>query len=159
MSSLRIDADELGIALESHDPEITHYLNLQTGEIVPVFDTFEPGDEEYVDAEEMAESPHFLRIEPISSREGWRWMRDFTDQVSGSGLRERLDSALQRRRPFRHFKDVLLDAPEVRAAWFRYHEARLLEAARAWLREAGIEAELEPPARDAQEDAPPLPVE
>ena len=50
--------------------------------------------------------------------------------------------ALDRRRPFRSFKDALADFLEVREAWFTYENDHLLPAARSWLEMEDIDAEL-----------------
>jgi len=52
---LKIDAEMLMMALEDHSYEITHWLDLKTGEVIPVFTTmdFEENDEakKKIDAE------------------------------------------------------------------------------------------------------------
>ena len=140
---LQIEARDLLFALENQDFDTTYYLDRQTGEITPAFgEMFEPEDPEYVDEEALRADPRYLPIDPISSNEGFRWMEQFAATVTDRRLQERLFAALDRRRPFRGFKDVLLEYSEEREAWFEYHEQRLLEAAREWLGVEGIEAEL-----------------
>jgi len=46
--------------------------------------------------------------------------------------------ALNGRKPFRHFKDALLDYPELRDRWFAFEDTRLNRLAEAWCDEQGI---------------------
>lgn len=131
------------MALSDHNPEMGWYLNQQTGELLPVFrNMFFPGDEEYIDEEALAEDPKYILVEPVSSRDGYRWMEDFTEQVNDPDLRRRLERALDRPRPFRGFKDVLLDFPAEREQWFEFERLRQREVAQEWLTRNGITAEL-----------------
>ena len=60
-------------------------------------------------------------------------MEDFVDELpEGEGCRA-LDRALRLPRPFRSFKDTLLDFPDLRERWFKFHHGRMLERAQAWL--------------------------
>lgn len=140
---LRIIASDLLLALSDHSYETTYYLDRESGAVIPVFgDMFDPGDDGYLDEEELLANPRYVPIEPVSSHDAFRWMEDFASSVTSDDLREELLGALDRRRPFRSFKDVLLAFPEERKAWFEYEEARQLEAARDYLQSEGIEAEL-----------------
>ena len=142
-SMLRIDEDDLIDALSDHNPDVSWYLNQQSGEVIPVFrDMFFPGDEEYIDEEALSEDPRYLLVEPLSSRDGYRWMEKFSAQVDDADLRRRLERALDRPRPFRGFKDVLYDYPAERDQWFEYERLRQREAAQEWLTFNGITAEL-----------------
>jgi len=149
---IRIDASEFLYALDSHDPETEHYLDLQTGEIVTAtWGAFLSDEPEYAELEAVRDDQERYRlIEPVPSREGWRWMQDFAEGVSDARVQERLLDAIHGSGAFGRFKRVLSSYPEVRAAWFRFHEEQLLEYAREWLHNESIEAELtELPTRKA----------
>lgn len=81
-------------------------------------------------------------IEAISSRDGWCFMRDFSDDVADSHVRERLLDAIRGSGAFGRFKQVLSYHPELREAWFRFRDERLPARARDWLASENIEAEL-----------------
>jgi hypothetical protein len=143
MSRLKIDLGDLFLALETSGDEIRHYIDLQTGDVIPVFEnTYLPGDAEYVDIDEMEDNPRYRYIEPVSSHDAYRWMSGFAHAVLDPALRARLTTALERSHPFRSFKDALLSASDARQLWFEFHEARLREYAKDWLESAGISAEL-----------------
>jgi hypothetical protein len=140
---LRIIAGDLLMALNDNDPEVTHYLDRETGDVIPIFgDMFGPDDPEYIDEEDLMENPRYAVVEPVPSHDAFRWMEQFASTIEDDTLRVELYEALERRRPFRGFKDVLLSYPTERKAWFAYHENRLVEEAHAWLRSEGIVAEL-----------------
>jgi len=60
-------------------------------------------------------------------------MEDFIAQVRDPRARELLERAIEGRGAFRRFKDTLFDFPELRAAWFKFHDARMLRQALEWL--------------------------
>ena len=61
---------------------------------------------------------NFLRVEPASSREQYRWMEKFVGSVVDEPLRERLIISIDGKGAFRRFKDVLLAYPAERERWF-----------------------------------------
>jgi hypothetical protein len=137
MATLRIHLGEFLLALSSHD--IEHYLDLQSGLVVPVFEDI--GEDDGVpDVDEEPDRYRF--IEPVPSHEGFRWMEQFALDQTDAEVRNELLAALDRRRPFRTFKDALLPYPAVRAEWFANEQERLLEYARSWLLGEEIDAEL-----------------
>ncbi|HEX2078925.1 MAG TPA: UPF0158 family protein [Longimicrobium sp.] len=83
-----------------------------------------------------------IRIYPVESSEGFRWMERFAMSQPDSRVRERLLDALDRPRPFRRFKDALQDFPQVREAWHRHEDGKLKDAAREWLAYHHVAAEL-----------------
>jgi hypothetical protein len=159
MSRIRIDIDELAIALSDHDSEWV--LDMQTGKLfmrewadlpefredmgLPVKDPEEYDDdledEPYGDGD-VLDDDRFVGIDHMGSHEGFRWMEDFANSQADERVRERLLDALDRPKPFRRFKDALPAFPQVRDAWFRYEEEKLRDEARAWVESRGIDAEL-----------------
>lgn len=151
MTALRVDIDDLTTALSDHD--FVWMLDTETGQVLMeewIEDRgmwedvgLRPPEGEDEDEWEPLEGDRFIRIEPVESREGFRWMEDFADQQE-ERVRERLLDALDRPRPFRRFRDALEEHPRVEEAWDRYEEDKLREAARRWVRYArpGLEIEL-----------------
>lgn len=155
MPRLRIDIDELTLAMSDHDSEWV--LDTETGKTLMAewirdpdlredmgLELDEPGDGEADDDLgdfDLLDSDRFVWIDPVESYESFRWMEDFADRQDGS-VRERLLDALDRPRPFRRFKDALLEFPQVRDAWFAYEDQKLKEAAREWIRYREIDADL-----------------
>lgn len=137
---LRIDTGDLLFAIESNNDELDHYLDLQTGEIVMVMSEAISGEPEMEDIADDEE--RYRHIEPISSRDGWCFMRDFAEDVADEEIRGRLLHAIQGSGAFGRFKHVLSFHPDLRESWFRFRDEQLLECAREWLAAENIEAEL-----------------
>lgn len=144
MARLPIDTEMLIAALEDHTLLSRYYLDLKTGEIVMVPEGGLDGvDDELAEAMEN-EPSRFEHIEPLPSSQGFQVMADFTASLAESEAKRDLERALERRRPFRNFKEALESYPDLRDEWFRYHDRALKVVAEAWLRGNDIEADLQP---------------
>jgi len=129
---LAIDASDLIEALENRLDDGFWVLNLETGEILL-------GGREDWDSEEEAEEEdyddpdRFRGIQPLPSHDAFRIMEAFVAGLpEGEGQRS-LRRALGHSRPFRAFKDTLLDFLPLREAWFKFHHDRMLELAEEWV--------------------------
>jgi hypothetical protein len=162
MAKIQIDEGDLLMAFESGDGMMEWFLDRETGTVIGLgddvlLDDEDDEDDEDWEREEKAlrraihenvdgeEGGRYLAIESLGSHEGFRIMEDFASSLEEGRVREALFRALDRHRPFRSFQDALLGFPDVREAWFRYHEGRLREHALDWLRAEGIDAELTTP--------------
>lgn len=144
-----IDWDELEIALTSQMDEMTSFLDLRTGKVRWCWrsgfaDQRADGDLSEEEADDGLAEGHLLRIEPFSSSLEWSWMAQFASSVADVRVRDRLDAALRGRSPFRRFKHVLAAHPRDRGRWFRFHDTRVREAMREWVKEQGIEPTTSP---------------
>src|SRR5439155_1221686 len=88
---------------------------------------------------------NFLRVEPASSREQYRWMERFVVSVIDEPLRERLVISIDGKGAFRRFKDVLLAYPAERERWFSYRADLLHWHIAQWLEQHEISTSNEPP--------------
>ena len=84
----------------------------------------------------------FLPIEAVPSSVAYEIMCDFVDSLPESKIQLELGRALQQRRPFRRFKDVLLNYPVVQENWFRFHERAFMKIIQKWLDDHGAEVTL-----------------
>lgn len=112
-----------------------YYLDTESGDILL--------DSDGVDdlPEDFPEHPRYLRVDPIESDEGYELMKAFVATVTDDKVAERLASALGGAKPFRRFKDALLDFPEWREAWFTYEQDAHGKLALTWCTDQGIEPE------------------
>ena len=137
MRQLDIDLELLAIALESHNAESSWVLDLETGEVIPLVDPSISG--ETADTDEVERIPdRYLPVEPIPSHESFGIMERFAEELPHGPARSRLLDALERRHPFREFKDTLFAFPDLRERWFEYHEQRLRTLAEEWLESVGV---------------------
>ncbi len=142
MKRITIDLSELCQAMDS-DGSQQWFLDLQTGDVVPIFEDFDIFDEEE-DPRELIESDpdRFLEIEPISSSQGFSLMEQFATSLEASSIRTKLEHALTMRRPFRCFKDTLTSEPKVREDWFAFQNAEHERLAREFLEREEISFEV-----------------
>jgi hypothetical protein len=143
-ATIRIDEGDLCFALDSHMEGVENYLDVETGQIIPApWGALMQGEPEYDELDAMRDDPKRYRlIDPVPSRQGWMWMRDYAETVVNPRARERLLDAIEGSGAFGRFKRILESFPDLREGWFRFHEEQLLEYAREWLADESIEAEL-----------------
>jgi hypothetical protein len=134
---------EFETAFERNAPGIESYLDLVSGDILSIVEGQADAAERRVRVGRSPES--FVRIEPASSREQYRWMERFVVTVGDAALRERLLIAIDGKGAFRRFKDVLLNYPGERERWFGYRADLLHYRMKAWLEQAQIEPTAPPP--------------
>jgi uncharacterized protein UPF0158 len=101
----------------------------------------------------IASDGNYLRIDPVSSREQYRWMERFIPLAEDADLREKLTQAIDGKGAFRRFKDVLMSFGEEREKWFTFRSERLRTFMEAWLGAHAIKAV----SRPAWAEGPPAP--
>lgn len=124
-----IDWEALEDAFENNAPEVHSYLHLKTGEVLRVVDGI--ADPEM--HSRIASDTEYMRVEPVSSREQYRWMERFIPLVEEVDLRQKLLSAIDGKGAFRRFKDVLMGHVQERERWFAFRSERLRVFMEAWL--------------------------
>ena len=132
------------MALESHNSELEYVFDRETGEVIPTAGESSAFMMDEAERELIEENfgTRFIRIEPLPSNEGWDLMADFIEQLPEGPAAEQLTRAIEGKSPFRRFKDTLFDYPELREAWFKFHEDAFSSFGESWLMEMGIEATL-----------------
>jgi len=124
-----VDWEALEDAFENNAPEVHSYLHLGTGEVLRVVDGI--ADPEM--HARIAADTNYLRIDPVSSREQYRWMERFIQMLEDGELRDKLTSAIDGKGAFRRFKDVLMTHAPERERWFAFRSERLRVFMEAWL--------------------------
>ena len=112
---IKIDSENLINALEDHSDSFDYFLDLENGNVVSLYkDLFEEEFEEdpvdlYGYNHEIVENnpDRFIFINPINSRESFKIMEDFVSDILNDLIKNTLNSALSKRKPFRNFKDEL----------------------------------------------------
>jgi uncharacterized protein UPF0158 len=152
MKELPIDLDELiAEATWNGDEDFSPFtvLDTHTGELLFVprevwreieeqNDFDEPLDEEQILAQRISqdydtEDARYRTLPELDSDESFRFMQDFVYGHAEGAVRDSLSNALEKRKPFRSFKDALLHYPEVRDQWFAYEGDRHREWVLRWL--------------------------
>jgi Uncharacterised protein family (UPF0158) len=123
-------------AFENNAPEVHSYLNLENGDVVRIVD----GVAEPAMHARLASDASFLVVEPVSSREQYRWMERYIATVEEPELHKKLTASIDGKGAFRRFKDVLMVHPVDRERWFAFRSERLRAAMQGWLEAHDIEA-------------------
>jgi hypothetical protein len=114
---------------------INCYVNTDTFEMewVPEDMIDDPSEYEAMTGEtiESLELKHhkwenYMLIEPLESFDSFKIMEGFVNQVPAEDLRMKLTDALNRKKPFANFKN-LVDDSAYRQDWFDYRQTRLEE--------------------------------
>jgi len=130
LRDIPVDWEALEDAFENNAPEVHSYLHLVTGDVLRVVD----GVADPQMHARIAADSNYLRIDPVSSREQYRWMERYIPMVEDPELVSKLTQAIDGKGAFRRFKDVLMAYGPERERWFSFrgdllhwHMARWLE--------------------------------
>lgn len=142
-------------AFENNAPEVHSYLHFDTGEVIRIVD----GVADPAMHTRILNDSRYLRIDPVSSREQYRWMERFIATVDDEELRRRLNIAIDGKGAFRRFKDALMSHPVDRERWFAFRSDRLRACMESWLTAHGIHSVERPKwkvptAQDVQTEPP-----
>jgi hypothetical protein len=124
-----IDWEALEDAFENNAPEVHSYLHVPTGDVLRIVD----GIADPQMHARIAADQNYLRIEPVSSREQYRWMERFIPMLEDNDLQLQLTHAIDGKGAFRRFKDVLMSFGPERERWFAFRSERLRIFMEAWL--------------------------
>jgi hypothetical protein len=131
-----VDWEALEDAFENNAPEVHSYLHLVTGEVLRVVDGIADPDMHA----RIASDSNYMRVDPVSSREQYRWMERFIPMVDDEELQGRLGAAIDGKGAFRRFKDALMSFGPERERWFAFRSERLRVFMEAWLTAHGLSA-------------------
>ncbi len=127
------DLEHLAMTLENHfaDDDTFFWVDPATGHI----ELWGEGVADEADAEGWdVDSRGGVRIDPLDTDEAYKDMADFISTLEDSNDRAGLSQAIERSKPFRHFKDALEHLPEVQTQWHNYHAQLMHARAIQWLR-------------------------
>ena len=144
---------EVEIAFERNSPGLTSYLDRESGQVLVIIDG---ASEDDCKRQRLAAEPsQFLKLEPATSREQYRWMERFVATVTEGELRDRLLVAIDGKGAFRRFKDVLIGYPAERERWFGYRSTLLRHYISDWFGERDDCPQ--PPSEWTEAELPPEP--
>jgi hypothetical protein len=153
MRTIPIRWNELEMAFERNAPDTESFVDARTGEVVVIVDGQPEAGE--LRTRVVAGGEQYVKIEPASSREQYKWMEQFVAMVEDPALRERLLISIDGKGAFRRFKDVLLNYPAERERWFNYRAELLHWQMQQWMeREQITPAEAPPWGTVAQPEKP-----
>ena len=139
-----INRETLIAAVETELPNVEHYLDLRTGEIlIVVSDEGDTGELDEI-ARDNRQLASRVRAEPdcyepvpsIAPEAAFRWMQEFAASVADERLRRNLQKVLRECADacFEAFRRALKGAPEEeRERWFAFRNEKIAEFIDAWL--------------------------
>jgi hypothetical protein len=137
MPPVSVNWSDLEIAFERNSPDQESFLDIENGDLLSITD----GEPDAASRRaRVANTPErYVRVDPASSREQYRWMERFVGSVQDTALRERLLVAIDGKGAFRRFKDVLLAFPAERERWFSYRADLLHLHIQTWIEHTQLE--------------------
>lgn len=115
--------------------DVTRYLNIETGEIAmhSNFGGAVDSKGNPIKETDFFHSKKHIEIPGIFSFELFRDMEKFTENLDDKKLIEKLCQALERKTPFRGFRKVLSDYPEIRDKWLHFEAEANRKRVLEWL--------------------------
>ncbi len=116
---LKLDPEDVVMAMSDQTTE--WLLDPATGKLC-----MDPGEADLMFGSDAAEAfaptdpEHVLPIPDFYSSDGYQLMELFALKQAGSEASEHLLKALEKRKPFRQFKDALAEFPEDERRWFEF---------------------------------------
>ncbi|MCY7420796.1 MAG: UPF0158 family protein [Chitinophagaceae bacterium] len=111
------------------------FINIETMEVEihPSADHFFDDEEDI--AEDAESNPDkFIPVETASSREAFIVMEDFVDTIADPLLQQRLSDAINGRKPFANFNN-LVHTTSARVQWFDFKNMAYIVMAKQWIEE------------------------
>lgn len=148
---ITINLDDLCDALETCSPDLQYYLDLKTGDIKMESTLDDCADEDDAGERDWS-ADQYVYIPTLDSSQAYSNMETFVEMVEDEELKGELCGALNQRKPFRHFKDVLEVNPEEQIRWFDFHNNFIRDNAIEWLDTLDIDYDLvEHPTKPVEE--------
>lgn len=160
---MKVKFDDLETGFLSSSEEISNWVDKKTGKVIFIGSESVVGDV-FIEDEDERQATHeililcgeaendenieidgerYVVISPPHSGEKFKVMEEFTLEFADEKIQPELISALQGRKPFRTFKDVLLNYPDEREKWFAFEAKKLREFIEDWAESEQIEIDFE----------------
>ena len=128
---LNIDFEELVDAFEESDVMQHYFIDAKKNELIYINEAV---DEDCKKRLEEMDNDRYLLIPARLPQDNFMIMEMFVyDKIQDSTLAEKFHQVLEGKKPFRNFKDLLLDYPDLREQWFTYHREHLKNETINWL--------------------------
>ncbi|MGK0388238.1 MAG: hypothetical protein ACI94Y_000966 [Maribacter sp.] len=145
---MNLSKEKIKEIAEHLDGGMICYIHKQTHEIKEIIDL-----DEYPDGREFWEEDlkeieanidDYFKMEKIPSRDSFRIMAAFVETLSPSKIKWRLESILERKRPFRNFKDEVDYNENIRQQWFKFKDWKYQEWVKEYIENHFEEEDIEP---------------
>ena len=139
MRKLKVDIEDIGMAMNEGDANITQYFDAETGELI-IFNRYgdDIDEDEY---EEIEFNDRYELVPRLSASERFRMRTEFANTRKNVRLRDSLLEALRIKRGLSQFRNVLDRNPDDLKEWYEFEREFLSRQVKEWLSELGIEPE------------------
>lgn len=136
---LDIDFEELVDAFEDSSVIHVYHIDTKKSELIYYNDAVnEPvGVKEKLDA--CSNDNRYIYIPQRSTQHDFHVMNMFTYNINDFEIAEEFHDALERKKPFRNFKEMLHEHPKLKEKWFEYKHNTIKNETINWLCEHNIE--------------------
>lgn len=139
---LNIEFEELVDAYEDSSVDHVYYIDTKNNEIIYYNDAIGEPENVKEKFDTFSDDDQYLYIPPRLPQDEFSIMETFVYAViKDFDIAEKFHNALGRKKPFRNFKDLLCDYPELQEKWFRYKHNAIKNQTINWLCEKNIELE------------------
>lgn len=128
---IAIDFDEIADAFEESDVVHHYFIDTKKNKLIYINEAI---DEDYEKRLEEMDDDRYLMIPARLPQDNFMIMKMFVyEKIQDATIAEKFNQILERKKPFRNFKDLLLDYPALREQWFTYHREHLKNETINWL--------------------------
>ncbi|UCG42074.1 MAG: hypothetical protein JSU73_09325 [candidate division WOR-3 bacterium] len=138
MRSIKVSARDIVFAMSNRVPDTNHYLDTETGDVLPVFGF----NRDAILAMVREQPDRYVRLAPQSGRRGFEVMQQFAATVSRKGFRQKLKQTLEGKHSFRRFREVLHEDPDEYRRWKLFRLENMAQPLREKLKKKDIKLEL-----------------
>jgi len=135
---LNIDFEDLVDVYEDSNATHLYFIDTKNNEIIFVNEAI---DDDASEKLEELEDERYFYIPPRLPQDEFYIMEMFVYTIEDFDLAEKFHGVLEGKKPFRNFKDLLYDYPELRERWFEYKHNTIKNETINWLCENDIEIE------------------
>ncbi len=141
---VRVRRWDIERALEDNAQSKRSFLDIETGEVVPVFvDMVERGADQAAKRIATGVNTRYFLIPNIPPRESYQEMVKFIETVRDPKLADELRQAIGGEGAFRRFREILERHMNERERWFAEKNERVARAIESWLSSSGLEPRIE----------------
>lgn len=138
---LNIDFEELVEAYEDSSVEHVYHIDIKNNEIIYYNDALGEPETVKEKLDSCSDDDRYIYIPPRLPQHEFFIMETFVYTIDDFNVAEKFHKALERKKPFRNFKEMLHEYPKLRKKWFEYNRNTIKNETINWLCEHNIELE------------------
>jgi hypothetical protein len=119
---------------------VEHFFDKENQEVTCITEILSDKEAELLERINL-QLDRYIPIPQEDPKEAYNDMPDFVETLKDEALKEKLYIAITGPGAFRRFKDVLLDYPNGREAWFKFKKDRTKKRVFTWIESNSIKIE------------------